>query len=251
MDLIWEDHFDGPAGATPDATHWNVETGNADTGGWGNQELQLYTGNSDNLALDGAGNLAIIARPAPAGIALPCWNGEPCPYTSARITTRGKVELTYGRVEARIRMPAGTGVWPAFWMLGEPTSAWPACGEIDVMELIGSEPDTVYGTIHGPGYSGRAGLQRRFDRAGGLCNVFHTFAVEKQPGRIQWFVDDHEFMTMTPESLPDCAEWVFERAYYLLLNLAIGGWWPGPPTPETRFPATMLIDYVRMYGDAI
>jgi beta-glucanase (GH16 family) len=142
--LVDEDEFDGPAGGRPDPARWSFELGG---NGWGNNESQYYTDRPENAALDGAGHLVITARREAFG-------GRA--YTSARLTTRGKRELTYGRVEARLQLPRGKGMWPAFWLLGANFSqaGWPACGEIDVMESRGAQPALAFGSLHGPGYSG-------------------------------------------------------------------------------------------------
>lgn len=246
--LLWEDTFDGTEGTLPDPAAWNVMEGNADTNGWGNQELQWYRGDPANLAHDGEGHLAIVAQASAPGEDLPCWNGASCPYTSARITTRGKVELLYGRAEARIRFPEGRGLWPAFWMMGTNGEGWPRCGEIDIVELVGSKPGEILGTLHGPGYSGGASLSNYHHLAERFTSGFHTYGVEKHPNLIRWYVDDTEYGRLTPESLPDGAAWVFEQPFYLLLNLAVGGHLPGSPDASTSFPATMLVDHVRLFG---
>ena len=149
--LAFKDEFNGPAGSMPDPAKWTAETGG---GGWGNQELEYYTNSADNAHLDGAGSLVINAIKLTPPLGLSCWYG-PCQYTSARLITKGKFDLKYGRFEARIKVPRGQGVWPAFWMLGNniDTAGWPQSGEIDIMENIGREPSIVHGTVHGPGYS--------------------------------------------------------------------------------------------------
>src|SRR5215213_1499234 len=150
--LTFRDEFNGASGSAIDTTKWAAETGG---GGWGNQELQYYTNSTQNAYLDGNGSLVIKAVKLQQPLTLSCWYG-PCQYTSARLITKGKFDLKYGRFEARIKVPSGQGVWPAFWMLGSniDTVGWPQTGEIDIMENIGREPTTVHGTVHGPGYSG-------------------------------------------------------------------------------------------------
>ncbi|TFG37215.1 MAG: glycosyl hydrolase family protein, partial [Candidatus Aminicenantes bacterium] len=171
-------------------------------------------------------------------------------YTSARIVTRNRYEPTYGRIEARIKLPTGQGLWPAFWLLGNDigTVGWPQCGEIDIMEYRGQEPATLFGTLHGPGYSGGAGISQtyvlendRFDTA------FHTFAVEWEVGVIRWYVDDVLYHTVVPSDL-NGNEWVFDHPFYIILNVAVGGNFVGPPDPSTVFPQTMRVDYVRVYS---
>lgn len=245
--LVWSDEFEGARGAAVDAKRWTEETGG---GGWGNKELQFYTTGARNAYLDGEGALVIkAAQETPPGRAV-CWYG-PCRYTSARLVTRGKFSQTYGRFEARLRVPFGQGLWPAFWLLGEDikTAGWPACGEIDVMENIGREPSTVHGTIHGPGYSGANGLGAPYELPAGrrFAEDFHTFAVEWEPAEIRWYVDGRHFHTLTPAKLPAGSKWVFDHPFFILLNVAVGGVWPGEPDRATVFPQTMTVDYVRVY----
>ena len=242
--LVWADEFNRPAGTPVDPAKWNVETGGW---GWGNRELQYYTDSTLNVVHDGRGNLAITAsRQRIPGLA--CWYGA-CRYTSARINTGGKFEKLYGRFEARIKVPRGQGLWPAFWMLGNNFKqvGWPSCGEIDIMEHIGREPRTVYGTVHGPGYSGADGIGAGYTFSEDLADKFHVFAVEWEPNEIRWYVDGILYHTVTPDKLPAGAPWVFNRPFFLILNLAVGGYWPGYPDESTRFPQRMLIDYVRVY----
>ncbi|MFD7309420.1 family 16 glycosylhydrolase [Promicromonospora sp. NPDC059942] len=235
--LTWSDEFDGAAGSAPNPASWNQETGG---GGWGNNELQTYTSSRDNSALDGNGNLVITARQD--------GNGG---YTSARLTTAGKVEPTYGRVEARIKIPRGQGIWPAFWMLGGQIDSgvpWPSSGEIDIMENVGYEPHMVHGTIHGPGYSGGAGIGAAYTHPQGwsFADDFHTFAVDRAPGRITWSVDGNVYQTRTTADTGG-NQWVFDQPFFMLLNVAVGGNWPGYPDGTTQFPQQMVVDYVRVY----
>ena len=232
--LIWSDEFDGPAGTAPDATKWVYDLG---ASGWGNKELENYIDSRDNSYLDGSGNLVIEAR-------------QPSPghYTSARLKTYTKFTVEYGKIEARIKLPAGQGIWPAFWMLGTP-GHWPQCGEIDIMENIGREPGTVHGTVHGPGYSGDKGISRSYALPDSqrFAGDFHVFAAEWSQHSIQFFVDGNLYHTVTPASLPKGAAWVFNHPFFLILNLAVGGSWPGYPDATTSFPQKMLVDYVRVY----
>lgn len=173
-------------------------------------------------------------------------------YTSARIKTRGRFAATFGRVEARLKLPRGQGIWPAFWMLGDniDTVPWPACGEIDIMELVGHLPDTLHGTLHGPGYSGSRGLSTSTVLPEGeeFSDAYHVFAVDWRPGRVDWLLDGKMFHTLTPADLPSGGEWVFDNhPFYILLNLAVGGAWPGYPDESTSFPQEYRIDYVRVY----
>lgn len=242
--LVWSDEFDGPSGALVDAGKWVFDVGG---NGWGNQELEYYTDRPRNASLNGEGALAIQAlRETYAGP-----DGVTREYTSARLKTQGTFEQAYGRFEARLKVPRGQGLWPAFWMLGNDigASGWPRCGEIDVMENIGREPSTVHGTIHGPGYSGGGGIGAPFTLPGGarVADDFHVFAVEWEPAAIRWHVDGTLYQTRTSADLPPGQRWVFDHPFFLLLNVAVGGSWPGSPDATTVFPQTMLVDYVRVY----
>jgi beta-glucanase (GH16 family) len=240
------DEFKGVKGAAFDNSKWTAETGGS---GWGNEELQYYTGDTENVRLDGDGNLEIRAIPLDASATVKCWYGK-CRYTSARLITKGKFQFKYGRVEARIKVPEGAGVWPAFWMLGDDIDkvGWPNRGEIDIMEFIGREPATVYGTIHGPGYSGASGISRSTTVAvqSGVPGDFHIFAVEWTDNEIKWFLDEKQYASVTRKDLPSGAKWVFDHPHFIILNFAVGGKWPGSPSAATKFPQSMLIDYVRV-----
>ncbi|MBE2998734.1 glycoside hydrolase family 16 protein [Nocardiopsis sp. HNM0947] len=233
-ELVWSDEFEGSEGDAPDPDNWNHETGDH---GWGNEELQNYTESRDNSALDGDGNLVITAL------------DEGDEYTSARMTTQGNMEHEYGRVEARIQLPEGQGIWPAFWMLGSefPETPWPDSGEIDVMEFIGHETGTVHGTVHGPGYSGGDGVGSSYDHpdGGSFADDFHTYAIDWEPGSITWSVDDVPFNTITADDVD--GDWVFDQEFFLILNVAVGGEWPGYPDDSTEFPQQMVVDHVRVY----
>jgi beta-glucanase (GH16 family) len=242
--LVWSDEFDGPSGALVDASKWVFDLGGH---GWGNQELEYYTDRPRNVSLNGEGALAIQAlRETYKGS-----DGVTRDYTSARIKTQGTFELAYGRFEARIKIPRGQGLWPAFWMLGADINnvGWPTCGEIDIMENIGREPSMVHGTIHGPGYSGGNGIGAHFSLPGGarFADDFHVFAVEWEPTAIRFYVDASLYATRTPADLPGGQRWVYDHPFFLLLNVAVGGSWPGSPDATTVFPQTMLVDYVRVY----
>lgn len=247
---LWKNEFTGPAGTAVDATEWTTLIGNRATEGWGNRELQFYT--AEAARLDGDGHLVITAAENTGENAadLPCWNDEPRAYTSARLTTENSVELLYGRVEMRAALPTGAGLWPALWMLGGPAEEWPAIGEIDIMEWIGSTPSTVYGTAHGPGYSGESSVGGD-TTLGPADGGFHIFAMEKRPGDIRWFVDGDEYFRLTRDGIPAGTEWVFDRHYYLVLNLAVGGTWPGNPPPSTVFPQELVVDWIRVTGEGI
>jgi amino acid transporter/beta-glucanase (GH16 family) len=241
--LVWSDEFTGPSGALVDTSRWVAETGGH---GWGNNELEYYTDRGRNASLDGDGNLAIQAvREHFEG------GGVAREYTSARLKTQGRFEQAYGRFEARIKIPRGQGIWPAFWLLGADIDAtgWPRCGEIDVMENIGREPSIVHGSMHGPGFSGGASLSAGYTLTGGaaFADAFHVFAVEWEPGAVRFYVDGILYETRTPADLKAGQTWVFDHPFFILLNVAVGGDWPGSPDATTVFPQTMRVDYVRVY----
>jgi beta-glucanase (GH16 family) len=232
-ELVWQDEFDGP---TLNPEYWIAETG---AGGWGNNELQYYTDRPENLRLQD-GQLIIEALQED-------YHGSD--YTSARIKTQYLQSWTYGRIEARMKLPTGKGVWSAFWMLGEDfaTKGWPGCGEIDIMENIG-EAHRTYGTVHGPGYSGGNGIGSSVTVSGETLNdSYHVYAIEWIPGQINWFLDDRLFFQISNTEVPDA--WVFDHSFFIILNLAIGGNWPGYPDESTEFPQQLLVDYVRVYRD--
>jgi beta-glucanase (GH16 family) len=244
--LAWSDEFDGAAGSPVDLAVWQPEVGGD---GWGNQELQYYTNSSDNAALDGAGNLAIMVRRTASQSRNRRFGG--CPYTSARLITRDRVAFSYGLVQARIRLPEGRGIWPAFWMLGQDIDqvGWPQCGEIDVMENFGKDPTTVHGTVHGPGYAGADGITAAHDAGVRLADHFHLYSVHWEPERIRWYLDDQLYSTVTPDDLQG-KPWVFDHNFFLLLNVAVGGTVSVSPDPSATFPQTMLVDYIRVYASS-
>ena len=231
----WSQEFEGPAGAVPDPTVWVAEVGG---GGWGDSQLQTYAEPPANAFLTGTGQLAIVAR-HDARVA----GG----VTSARLTTRGRVGFRYGRFEARMRVPAGVGVWPAFWMLGTDIDevGWPACGEIDVMEYVGVDPTAVHGTLHGPGYAGLGnGRGGRHLAECPLSDDFHTYRVDWNPDAISWSLDGVEYLRLTPADVP--GPWPFDHPFFLIVNLAIGGAWSGNQPAGLRLPATMVVDWIRV-----
>ncbi|MFC9861388.1 MULTISPECIES: glycoside hydrolase family 16 protein [unclassified Streptomyces] len=241
--VAFSDEFDGPAGSAVNGGKWQIETGD----NVNNHERQFYTAGNNNAALDGQGNLVITARKEnPANYQ--CWYGS-CQYTSARLNTSGRFTTAYGHVEARMKVPRGQGMWPAFWMLGDDIGnvGWPNSGEIDVMENVGFEPGTVHGTLHGPGYSGSGGIGAGYTLPGGaaFADAFHTFAVDWAPDSITWSVDGTVYQRRTPADLAG-KQWVFNKPFFLILNLAVGGYWPGDPDGNTTFPQQLVVDYVRV-----
>lgn len=241
---LWQDEFNQPAGTGPDPKFWTHDLGKT---GWGNAELENYTDSRANSfvvddpeATDGKA-LVLRAVRAPDGS-----------YSSARIKTQGKYAVTYGRIEARMKLPRGQGIWPAFWMMGESITRahWPACGEIDIMEVPGHEPGKLHSTIHGPGYFGTHGLTKSVSLPAGesFSDAYHLFAVEWSPRKISWSLDGTVYHTRTPADLPAGAQWVFDDGpFFLLLNLAVGGRWPGYPDATTIFPQELRIDYLRIF----
>ena len=241
--LTWSDEFNGPNGSPANPAKWSFDIGG---NGWGNNELESYTNRTTNAALhDGA----LVIRALKETYTGP--DGITRNYTSARLLTKNKFSRTYGRFEARIKVPYGQGIWPAFWMLGAniDTARWPNCGEIDIMENIGKEPSIVHGTLHGPGYSGGNGISAAYTLPGGrkFSDDFHTFAVEWEPNVMRFYVDGRLHKTRTPADLPSGASWVFDHPFFIILNVAVGGNWPGNPDATTVFPQLMKVDYVRVY----
>jgi len=239
--LVWSDEFDQPNDSRPDPARWKFDVGG---GGWGNDELEFYTTRPENSFIRN-GNLVIRAENE-------IFTGHNVTrhYTSARIKTQGLFDQAYGRFEARIKIPTGQGMWPAFWLLGNnsATLGWPACGEIDIMENIGSEPSAIHGSMHGPGYSHEHALTSTYKLpSGAFSDDFHVYAVEWEPKLLRFFVDQHLYAILTPRGLPAGRRWVFDHPFFIVLNLAVGGDWPGPPDSTTVFPEEMLVDYVRVY----
>ena len=253
--LVWSDEFNGQAGTQPDPAKWNYDLGN--NNGWGNGEAEIYTNSANNVFQDGKGNLVIRAIRDASG-----------QYTSARLQTGSPGASThttdlswqYGRIEARIKLPFGKGVWPAFWMLGENigTVGWPTCGEADIMENFGTFNNNASinnGTVHGPGYSGASGISKSYTLPFGekVADDYHLYAIEWSQDSIEWFVDGASYHKVTPASIPTGQSWVFNHPFFILLNLAIGGnnTFLGTPDPNAPFPSQdMLVDYVRVYQAA-
>jgi beta-glucanase (GH16 family) len=233
--LTMQDEFD--TDGAPDSSLWSYDIGTGQNG-WGNSELQYYTDRTENVTVNN-GYLIITANKE---------NFEGAAYTSARLLTKDKFEQKYGRFEARIRLPYGQGIWPAFWMLGanSDTAIWPQCGEIDIMENRGQQPSLITGSIHGPGYSAGESISKEYDLVNDRFDTgFHIFGIEWGPEYINFYVDDVLYNQITPEDAP--GEWVFDQPFYILMNVAVGGNFVGPPNSETKFPQSMLVDYVRVY----
>lgn len=231
---VWQQEFNEQA---IDTSVWQFDLGRGNNG-WGNAELQYYTQRTENIKQEN-GLLIITARQEPY---------EGARYTSARIKTKGKFEKKFGRIEARIKLPKGQGMWPAFWMLGNDIdeTGWPNSGEIDIMEYRGQEPKIVLSTLHGPGYSGNQSISKNFlADTYGFDGDFHVFGVDWRENLIRFYVDDLIYHQLTPEDLP--GPWVFNKPFYIILNLAVGGNFLGSPNNDTSFPQTLQIDYVRVY----
>ena len=238
--LAWHDEFDAAPNSAPDPAKWTYDVGKT---GWGNAELEEYTRSTANAFEDGDGHLVIQA--------IKTNDASGAGYTSARLKTQGLAAFTYGRVEARMKLPHGQGIWPAFWMLGSDIAAvgWPRCGEIDIMENIGKEPAVVHGTVHGPGYSGGNGIGAPYSLpAGAFADAFHVFTLQWQPESVEFAVDGSTYKRITPSDIPKGASWVYNHPFFLLLNVAVGGNWPGYPDATTQFPQRLLVDYVRVYS---
>lgn len=233
--LVMQDEFD--VNGAPNSAFWGYNIGTG-SNGWGNNELEYYTDRSQNIKIED-GMLKITATKE-------SYLGSE--YTSARILTKGKFEQKYGRIEARIKMPWGKGLWPAFWLVGanSETVSWPQCGEIDIMEYLGNMPTSVFGTVHGPGYSGGEAITKTYALQNSRFDTdFHVFGIEWGENYINYYVDDVLYNQITPKDVS--GEWVFNQPFYIILNLAVGGNLPGRPNTETTFPQTMLVDYVRVY----
>ena len=248
-EMTWSDEFDDPAGTTPNPENWGHEIGDVTPdgkNGWGNEERQYYTDDPANAATDGNGNLVITLREADGS--LECYYGT-CEYTSARLLTQNRKEFAYGRIESRLLVPdGGDGLWPAFWSLGTDITRipWPSAGEIDFMEYVSRLPEEIFGTIHGPGYAGGASFGNSFNFGEPVSNNYHTFTVEWQPGQIDWYVDGNLYHSATPADVAP-NEWVFDKPFFFLLNLAVGGNFGGTIDPDLELPQEYAIDYVRVY----
>jgi beta-glucanase (GH16 family) len=242
--LAWSDEFSGPDSSLPDPKKWTYDLGG---NGWGNHELEYYTNRLENARIE-KGNLVITAREENYSGA----DGVTRGYTSARLKTQGLFTQTYGRFEARIKIPEGQGMWPAFWMLGEdiPSASWPKCGEIDIVENIGKEPATIHGSLHGPSATGRTSDLTaifKLPPGQGFADEFHLYAVEWEPDTVRFYVDSNLYTSFHSSEWPAGGIWVFNHPFFIILNLAVGGDWPGSPDASTKFPQRMVVDYVRVY----
>jgi beta-glucanase (GH16 family) len=240
--LTWSDEFNGPDGSAVDPTKWTHDVGGT---GWGNNELEYYTDGSQNAVVQG-GYLVITATTQGAS-QYKCSYGT-CKYTSARLKTQGLFSQEYGRFEARAQMPTGKGLWPAIWALGDNinTVSWPACGEIDFMETIGTDISTNHGSLHMPNGYGPSGTTT-LPNGASFADAFHTFAVEWEPGTVSFLVDDQVYETQNQSSVPNGDTWEFNHPFFLLINVAVGGQWPGSPDSTTTFPQTLKVDWIRAY----
>ena len=255
---VWSDEFNGPAQQTPDPTKWTFDVGNQNS--WGNHELETYCPagpavykgcdpRHPNAFQDGEGHLVLRAQKDADGN-----------WTSARITTRGLQNFQYGRIESRMKLPVGTGLWPAFWMLGAnfDTAGWPAAGAVDIVENVGASvpnglgPSVIRASLHAPGDTVGNSLRRdfRLPKGGRIDDgAFHTYGMIWSPGMIQFYVDDpaNVFFIQNVSSVPEDRQWVFDHPFYLVMNLAVGGDWSGDPDNTTPTPSDIVVDYVRVY----
>jgi beta-glucanase (GH16 family) len=251
--LVWSDEFNGANGSAPDPTKWAVLSGDI---GASNHELEYYTSDLTNAHIQ---DCSLVITTTTEGASQYTCNApnpnSPCEYTSARMQTKGIYAPQYGRIEARIQLPVGQGLWPAFWALGvdQPTVGWPACGEIDIMEAAGSYPAVNLGSLHGLNTATNGPYEdvtTTYTVPSGqpnLAQAYHTYAIEWQAGQVKFFVDDHLYSTRTQGTMPANDAWEYDQPFFLLLNVAVGGW-AGPPNSSTVFPQKMLVDYVRAYS---
>jgi hypothetical protein len=241
--LVWSDEFD-----SINTANWNHEVGGH---GWGNNELEYYTpGQNVFVQFDSqaGSNVAVLeARSGnPGGFS--CWYGS-CQYTSSRMTTQNKRTFRYGRIEARMKLPQTQGIWPAFWMLGSniPDVNWPASGEIDIMEHVGFEPEITHGALHGPNYFGATPFAGTHYLNEIVSANYHVYAIEWDTNNIHWSVDGTRFYSVSRSQVQNYGNWVFDQPFFLLLNVAVGGNWPGSPNGSSTFPQRLFVDYVRVY----
>lgn len=241
--LLWSDEFD-----SINTANWNHEVGGH---GWGNNELEYYTpGQNVFVQFDAAAgsNVAVLEarRDNPGNFS--CWYGT-CQYTSSRMQTAGKRTFQWGRIEARLKLPQTQGIWPAFWMLGNNIGqvGWPTSGEIDIMEHVGFEPEITHGALHGPNYSGATPFAGTHYLNEIVSANYHVYAIEWDTNNIRWYVDGTQFYSVSRSQVQNYGNWVFDQPFFILLNVAVGGNWPGSPNGSSTFPQRMYVDYVRVY----
>lgn len=239
--LIFHSEFNGPARGLPNPHKWRVIVGSGS-----NQELEYYTSARGNVTLNGRGDLAITARRQSHTAGNQTW-----PYTSGKLDTLGRFQFRYGKIEARIKFPAGAGLWPAFYMLGTnyPRVGWPDSGELDPMEFQGQRPTRLVATVHGPTAQNTNWQVNKFAYStSSFGNRFHVYGMNWTPNKLVFTLDGKPYGTVTPGDMKPGDRWVFNRPFFLLMGIAVGGYWVGTPTSSTRFPATMLVDWVRVYS---
>ena len=246
--LLWSDEFNLAKGEAPNPEIWGRNLGDGTEyaiPGWGNNELQVYT--DQNAFGNGSGHLEIEASAVTDGSAGDAYYG-PAQWTSARLVTKNKLHVHYGRIAIRAKVPAGKGLWPAFWMLGQEmdSQGWPLAGEIDIMEGVGKAPLEALGTLHGPGYFGDDGCGGKLNFDAPLSDDWHEFSITWKPGEISWFVDETKYFTATPESVAP-NQWVYDQPFYMLLNLAVGGNLGGPLAEDLPESNKLVVDYIRIY----
>ncbi len=240
----WHDEFSGAAGSAPSQA-WGYQVGG---NGWGINELECYTDSRDTSALDGHGHLVITALSTPHQA---CGDGNTRDYSSARLSTQSRVTTGYGRIRIRAMMPSAPGVWPALWALGDnhDSAGWPQSGEIDISEVVGKLPSTVHGTLHGPKFDKSpysTGVTK--DLGQDVGDAFHVYGIDWSPAAVTFSVDGTPYGTVSKAEIDRYGTWVFDHPFYLLMNVAVGGNWPGAPTAQTQFPQRMIVDYVRIYA---
>ena len=232
--LVLEEDFENGG---IDTSIWTFEIGTGQNG-WGNNELQYYTDRHENAKVED-GKLIITAREE---------SFEGSSYTSARLITKEKFEVQFGRIEARMKMPWGRGIWPAFWMLGNNIDevSWPQTGEIDIMEYRGQDPTIVHGSVHGPGYSAGNAITKSFNLQNDRLDTgFHTYGIEWGKNYINFYIDDSLYNRITPDDIT--GEWVFNKPFFMLVNMAVGGTFVGSPSEDTVFPQTLEVDYIKVF----
>ena len=246
--LLWSEEFNLGAGSAPNPEIWGRDIGDGTSHGipgWWNNELQVYT--DQNAFINADGHLELEAKKVTDGSQGTAYYG-PVQWTSARLVTKNKLHFFYGRIVIRAKVPAGVGLWPAFWMLGDTmdSQGWPLAGEIDIMEWVGKAPLEALGTLHGPGYFGDHGCGGKLVFEESLAGQWHEFSINWKPGQISWFVDNKEYFSATPDSVSP-NEWVYDHPFYLLLNMAVGGNLGGPLDPNLPESNKLVVDYIRLY----